>query len=121
MGLHVRWSLSVSGHTPGTVRRRLRGARTHGPLAASWSWSADSPRAFPADPGGRDVRKPRKELRQQVLAFAHEAPRLVSCRLGLGQHYREAVPSYCGNLAEYQYAPQQNLLRQLLNIFATHS
>jgi hypothetical protein len=55
-----------------------------------------------------------------VLAFAHGVLRLVSCRLGLEQHYREAVPSYCGNLAEYQYAGSKNLLRQLLNIFATH-
>jgi hypothetical protein len=47
------------------------------------------------------MRNPRKSC-EKLSVFAHDDPRLFPGRLGLGQHYREAVFNYCGNPAEWQ-------------------
>jgi hypothetical protein len=53
--------------------------------------------------GIHGLRNEREESGERVLAFAHDSPQ-ASCpgRLGLEQHYGEAVPNYYRNLAEYQ-------------------
>jgi hypothetical protein len=120
----LRWStgsLSVSGHMPGPGRPCLRGHihiscwQLHGPGAVTHHVPARLIR------GGHDVRKPRKRNRDSRSWLSlMRSPRLVSRRLGLEQHYREAAPTIAAIWLNSKMPRQQNLFSQLLNIFAAY-
>jgi hypothetical protein len=120
----LRWStgsLSVSGHMPGPGRPCLRGHihiscwQLHGPGAVTHHVPARLIR------GGHDVRKPRKRNWDSRSGLSlMRSPRLVSRRLGLEQHYREAAPTIAAIWLNSKMPRQQNLFSQLLNIFAAY-